>query len=228
MRNLGVVNGDFSIPRSQDITNDRIKYSEPVKCGTTSIVAGNIIVGTEGTYKHLKLGTAFDVTYPILYANSAISALGTGNDNYVIIPMKITTTQSITFATHKPVYIKGTLNGTTFTPISTAPITQTIPTSADGYQYILLGYAYDAMSLYLSAEHPIYTYKNNVFGQISSSSVSADKLTTTLGVSGGGTGYTSITDTNYTTMRYRGSVLVNDVATAESLLVNGSVAWIYK
>lgn len=53
-------------------------------------------------------------------------------------------------------------------------------------------------------------------------------VTGTLGVGNGGTGYTSITDTNYTTMRYRGSVLVANETTADSLLVNGAVAWIYE
>lgn len=100
-----------------------MRYQQAIKCGTTAIVAGNIIVGINGVYQHLKSGAAFDITYPILYANSAMAASATGNANYLVYPFTITTTQSLTLTAYKPVYIKGTLNGTTFTPVSTTPLT---------------------------------------------------------------------------------------------------------
>ena len=115
---------------------DRVRYQQNVKCGTTAIVAGNIIVGNNGVYQHLKSGSAFDVTYPILYADTAISASGTSTSNYLVRALTITTTQSITLTAYKPVFIKGSLSGTTFTPVSTTPLTQTVPTTADGYEYI--------------------------------------------------------------------------------------------
>ena len=129
-------------------------------------MAGNIIVAganNAGTYTHLKLGNAFDTSYPILYAGSAISANSTGTNNYLIIPMGLTTTQSGTYTAYKSVYIKGTLSGTTFTPVSTAPLTQTIPTSADGYHYILLGTMYSTTEMYLLGEHPIFMYYKDGF-----------------------------------------------------------------
>ena len=142
---------------------DRIRYSGTIKCSTTAIVANNIIVGSNGVYQHLKLGSAFDITYPILIAASAIAASATGNNNYKALAMTVTTTQSITLTAYKPVYIKGTLSGTTFTPVSTTPLTQTVPTTADGYQYILVGLAYSTTGMYLLAENPIYEYKNGIF-----------------------------------------------------------------
>lgn len=149
--------------------------SNAIKCGTTAIVAGNIIVAnSDGLYKHLKLGTAFDITYPILYAAKAIAASATSNDVYREINFTVTTTQSITLTAQKPVYIKGTLSGTTFTPVSTTPLTQTIPTTNDGYQYIYLGYGYSTTAVRLQVDHPIYAYKNGKFGLIANDASSVN------------------------------------------------------
>lgn len=184
----------------------RIRYQQPIKCGTTAITAGNIIVGASGVYTHLKAGTAFDVTYPILYAASDIAASATnGTNNYLVVPFTVTTTQSITLTAYKPVFIKGSLSGTTFTPFSTAPLTQTVPTSADGYEYILLGVAYNTTAVYLLADHPIFAYKGGAFGQISSKgitdlSVSGQTITYTRGDGSTGTIKTQDTDTKVTSV----------------------------
>lgn len=148
-------------------TYDRIRYSVVIKA-QSAIVANNIIVGTSSGYKHLKVGTAFDISYPILFADSAISANATGNNNYIAVPVTISTTQSLTMTAYKPVYIKGKLSGTTFTPVSATPLTQTVPTSEDGYQYILLGTANSSTQLYMSSEHPIYQFVAGKFQQIDS------------------------------------------------------------
>lgn len=153
-------------PYSDQNIYDRTRYQQPIKAGSVAIAAGNIIVAganNVGTYTHLKRGQAFDTTYPILYAGSAISANSTGTDNYLIVPMGISTTQSGSYTAYKAVYIKGTLSGTTFTPISTTPLTQTIPTSADNYHYILLGTMYSTTEMYLLGEHPIFAYYNGGF-----------------------------------------------------------------
>lgn len=159
-------------------TYDRTRYSQVIKAGTTAIVAGNIIVAKDGLYTHLKLGNAFDVSYPILYAQSAISASSTGSNNYLTIPFDISTTQSITFTAYKPVYIKGKLSGTIFTPVSTAPLTQTVPTTNDGYQYILLGTAYSTSSMYLLSEHPIFQYFDGGFKTVEQIATEAAKTAT--------------------------------------------------
>lgn len=148
---------------SDNDTYDRTKYLKNIKCGSTAIVGGNIIVGKDGLYSHLKLGNAFDITYPILYASSGIAASGTGTNNFLALPFTLTTTQSITLTAFKPVFIKGSLSGTIFTPVSTTPLTQTVPTSADGYEYILLGMAFSTTGVYLTIDHPIYEYYNGSF-----------------------------------------------------------------
>lgn len=160
-------------------TYDRTKYNRAIKCGTTAIAAYNIIVGSGGLYTHLKSGAAFDITYPILYAGSSIAASATGTNNYLTIPFTVTTTQSITLTAYKPVYIKGKLSGTTFTPVSTTPLTQTVPTSADGYDYILLGSATSSTTeIYLMPEHPMFTFYDDSFKsfeQIAAEAVSIAK-----------------------------------------------------
>ena len=147
-------------------TYDRNRYTGTIKCGTTAIVAGNIIVGKDGVYHHLKDGTVFDITYPILYAASNISANGTSDNNYDILYIGITTTQSITLTAYQPVYIKGTLSGVMFTPYQAACLTQTVSTSNDGYVYIYLGTAINASAIYLQERHPIYAFKYNRFAPL--------------------------------------------------------------
>lgn len=164
-------------------TYDRIKYSSSIKCGSTNIESGLIIVGNNGTYEHLKLGKAFDVTYPILYAGSSITKNNSGTNNYLAIPFKVTPTQNMTLTLYKSVYIKGKLNGSTgegplFTPVSTTPLTQHVPTSNDGYQYILLGTAYSATGIYLLNEHPIFQYFDGAFKSVEQIAVEASKVAT--------------------------------------------------
>lgn len=149
-------------------TYDRTYLSNTgYKAGSSAIVAANIIVaGSDGLYHHLKSGAAFDITMPILYASSACNANATNNGGYLIIPFTVTTTQSITLTANLPVYIKGQLSGTTFTPVSTTPLTQTEPTTADGYEYMLLGKANTTTMMYLLPEHPIFAYRDGRFGLV--------------------------------------------------------------
>ena len=148
-------------------TYDRIRHNAYIKCNaSTAIATGDLIVAKDGLYYPLKSGTAFDITQPILYSGVNIAVNATQTWTYIAISANATVTQSITLTTYKPVYIKGKLSGTLFTPISTTPLTQTIPTSDDGYQYILLGSAYSTTHFYLLPHHPIFEYKNGSFGLI--------------------------------------------------------------
>lgn len=158
-------------------TYDRIKYNGAVKA-YSAITTSNIIVGTSSGFFHLKTGKAFDITYPILYAASIISSGSTGTNNYTVIPFTVTSTQSLTLTAYKSVYIKGKLSGTTFTPVSTTPLTQTIPTSDDGYHYMLLGTAYSTTAMYLLGDHPIFQYYNGAFKSTAEIAVDAAKVAT--------------------------------------------------
>ena len=141
-------------------STNTLRYQAAIKA-QSAIVAGNIIVAdADGDYFHLKTGAAFDIRYPILYAGSAISAGSTGTNNFVHYPFAIATTQAASTAAtswgaalvaYKPVYIRGTLNGTTFTPISTTPLTQNIVYDANNpfMLYWEIGVMYSTANIYL-------------------------------------------------------------------------------
>ncbi len=160
-------------------TVNRTQYNAAVKSSSSvAITSGNIIVGSNGEYHHLKSGAPFDITMPILYAGSNIAAAGTGTNNYISINFNVTTTQNITLTACKPVYIKGILRGSTFTLVSNAPLTQTVPTTNDGYHYLLLGNASTTTYMYLLPEHPIFQYFDGGFKSVNQIATEAAKTAT--------------------------------------------------
>lgn len=164
-------------------TYDRLRYTGGIVLAKSAIVAGNLIVSDGTGYSHLKTGTAFDIRYPVLYAGSAISANATGTNNYLSINATVTTTQSLTMTVRKILYMKGKLSGTTFTPVSTAPLTQTEPTSDDGYDYMLIGMSYSATAFCLFPSHPIYHFHD---GKLTPIELIKDDSDTTYSLSGSG------------------------------------------
>lgn len=175
-----------------------VLYGAAIKA-ESAIVAGNVIVaGTSGHYHHLKLGTPFDITYPILYASKAIAANANSNsDTYISYMFNLDTTQAVTLTTQLPVFIKGQLDGTVFTPVSTTPCTQTIPTTEDGYEYIYLGQAYAANNIVLSYVHPIFAYRNGKWTEVAGDASSVNGFTVAKDVPSDA----KFTDTNYHTPR---------------------------
>lgn len=166
--------------------------SNAVRCGSTAIAAANVIVGdSEGLYKHLKTGTAFDIRFPILYAYSAAGANALVTNIYLSYPFAVATTQAITLTQAAPVYIKGSLSGSTFTPISTTPLTQTLPSTEDGYEYIRLGYAYSTTALWLEPVHPIFAYRNGVLREVGGDADSVEGKTVRNNTTKGSIGWTS-------------------------------------
>ena len=107
-----------------------------------------------------------------MYAGGKITSGSSTTSMYLTVAFSIATTQSMTLTPYLPIYIKGNLSGTTFTPVSTTPLTQTVPTSADGYEYILLGLAYNSTSARLIHTHPIYAFIGGSFGPISGNAIS--------------------------------------------------------
>ena len=67
-----------------------------------------------------------------------------------------------TLTAHKDVYVKAVLQSATTATLCTDgnPITQTLPSTDDGYIYILLGRAYSGYQMAFVFFHPIYYYKN--------------------------------------------------------------------
>ncbi len=77
----------------------------------------------------------------------------------------------ITAARGDCIYIKGTLSGTKFTPISTTPIVTTsagMTASDDGYCYYYIGTAYSTTNYtFDTTARAIFTYKNGKWVQVS-------------------------------------------------------------
>lgn len=149
------------------------------------ISAGKIIVGTDTGYFPLIPGAIFDLRYPIMYAGSNIEAGESGSDNYVFnYSIDLSYTQEVNLDIHKPVYIKGSLLGHMFTAASTDPLTQTVPTTNDGYLYIHLGRAYNADYITLDVDHKMFKFTHGQFQEYVSDANLQGKFVVSLPVTG--------------------------------------------
>ena len=142
------------INRNQDTTTnyyDRINYKASVTA-VGAIAAGKLGVFNSAGKLMLLSTTAFDVTKPILYVGTAFSLAST--------------VSGFSGTAGATVYIKGTLNGSMFTPAA-GVLTTTVPTTVDGYTYILLGLMSTTVNAVLAPEHPMFRYYNGGFKAIS-------------------------------------------------------------
>ena len=160
------------INRNQDTTTnyyDRINYKASVTA-VGAIAAGKLGV-FNSTGKLMPLSTtAFDVTKPILYVGTAYktSAL-TQTNNYISWGTAFslaTTVSGFSGTAGATVYIKGTLSGSMFTPAA-GVLTTAVPSTEDGYTYILLGLMSTTVNAVLAPEHPMFRYYNGGFKAIS-------------------------------------------------------------
>lgn len=78
---------------------------------------------------------------------------------------------------------------------------------------------------WLAANKPIRVTYNGTFWIADLPKLAAADVSGTMTVSNGGTGYNTITDTTYTTARYRASALVNAETNPST---NGVINWIYE
>ena len=152
-------------------TFDKTKYAAEIKA-SSAISAGTLIVGNSSGYHPLNDGTDFDISYPVLFANSAIEKYATGTDNYTVIAFNVNATQEVTLSPYMAVYLQGVLDGSRFKPVSKKPLVQTVPTTMDGYYYMLIGIAYASDTIMLQAEHPIY---RNLGGKFQKMGATADE-----------------------------------------------------
>ena len=126
----------------------------------------NVNNGASNTSKTMLTSVEFDPADEIFYysstttvaADGAINAGSLYNSAQAVdlrYSFNITTS---TLTSHKDVYLKVTLNGTTgkCTLASDSPLTQTLPASDDGYMYMLLGRAYSGYQISLYKDHPLY------------------------------------------------------------------------
>ena len=166
------------ITRNQDTTTnyyDRINYKASVT-SVGAIAAGRIGVFNSAGKLILLSTAAFDVTKPILYVGTAYTTSKlTQTNNYISwgTPFSLASTVSgFSGTAGAAVYIKGTLNGSMFTPAA-GVLTTTVPATEDGYTYILLGLMSTTVNAVLAPEHPMFRYYNGGFKTISQISYEA-------------------------------------------------------
>ena len=160
------------INRNQDTTTnyyDRINYKASVTA-VGAIAAGKLGVFNSAGKLIALSTTAFDVTKPILYVGTAYkSSALTQTNNYISWGTAFslaTTVSGFSGTAGATVYIKGTLNGSMFTPAA-GVLTTNVPTTEDGYTYILLGLMSTTVNAVLAPEHPMFRYYNGAFKAIS-------------------------------------------------------------
>lgn len=147
-------------------TNDGQYYVRPNKVkAQTAVTSKHVIGGTASGYNNVDAGTAFDIQYDVLWAGSNITAGSADTNNYICnyaVNIQNSSNSNISFTSYKNVYIKGTISGTTFTPISGGnPYVQDITATEDGYVYYYIGRSYSSTAMsFNSTGHCIYIYKN--------------------------------------------------------------------
>ena len=142
---------------------ERLKISNYVKA-QSAVTAGEIMVGTSSGYNPIAEGRTFDISYPILYANAAITANGTTTGAFLRMP-GVNLTNNIggwTGTAYSMVYlVLSSIVGTTATICSDPDVeflTTTKPTTANGLYYIPLGIMYTTTQCFFCPSNDIYTY----------------------------------------------------------------------
>lgn len=153
-----------------DDTYNRIKLSDSIVKPAEAIAANRIIVGTDDGYIAADNGVSFNIRYPILYTDKALSS-GWSDSAYSLIEDRIISSQSLntTVSTSdlqkpKPLYLVGVLDGDIFTIDNVSPLTTTVPTEKDNKVYIEIGYTiYSTTKFVFSCSNKMFTYKNGAF-----------------------------------------------------------------
>lgn len=163
---------------------DRMYWNNAITAGVAIYDYKIIMQGTDGKFYPLTLETGTGTTKtvlttelrigsPILYYNTTtdVALNGSLSNVYSEFPLaNMTYTFNVaTWTSQQPVYLKGTvlgngnfkLDNTTVTSFAT----QTLPTTDDGFVYILLGQMYSTTAMRLFQYHPIYQYKDGAIRQ---------------------------------------------------------------
>lgn len=167
-------------------TYDRILYNRAI-VAKSAITAGYMIVSDNtDKFYHMLPNVSFDIDKPLLYAASSIVSAATGSNNYTVYPSSISIrtngNSSMSLTAYKSIYIKGILNGLTFTP--TDPNLYTDTPVDDGSIYMIIGQLYDTYRFTLYGQHELYTFSNGVFKSFSQIAYEAQNKIDNLKVGG--------------------------------------------
>jgi hypothetical protein len=134
-------------------------------------MAANTTSNSTATSKTLST-LAFDPFQPIFYYGSTtdVAAAATPDATYLYeqrydVDLRYAFNAGKTLTANKAVYIKCSPQADGTVKFSgNACITQTLPSTADGYVYLYLGKSYSTYQIVLDIYHPIYEYKNGRLG----------------------------------------------------------------
>lgn len=153
-----------SIPNTNTNNYDRRLHNSAIKAAA-AVTKAHLIAGTAAGYKNLAASLAFDLAYPILYASAAISANATAKTAYEAYPdVNFSTTGAIESGTAaKILWLKGTVEGNTFTIAASNWLTTIVPAEEDGMYYIPLGVMSSATAGYFATSNRLYAYLDGAF-----------------------------------------------------------------
>lgn len=126
----------------------------------------NNVSNTTGTSKAMLTEVEFDPFMPIYYYGTTTTVnadanIGAGSTywHYSGIDLRYTLNCGTTLTAHRPIYLVVTPTTNCKCKIaSTTPWAQTLPSTADGNWYILLGRTYSTYQFTLYADHPVFEY----------------------------------------------------------------------
>lgn len=153
--------------------------------------------------------TSFNPTLPIYYyaTTTTVNTGASPSASYMYIKYQGCdlrygfNVSSSQFTAKLPVYLQLSLQTDGQVKLSgNNCLTQTLPSTSDGYLYLLLGYAYSAYQIELNQDHPIYWYKDGAIRPYSYEAISSVKVNNTaLTPSGGAVNITVPTQTSQLT-----------------------------
>ena len=158
-----------SIPNSNNY--DRRLHNSAIKAAA-AVTAAHLIAGKADGYKMLAASLAFDLAYPILYASAAISANATAKSAYEALPdVNFSTTGTIqSGAANKILWLKGTVEGNTFTIAEGNWLTTVVPVEDDGMYYIPLGVMSSTTTGYFASSDRLYAFVDGAFQPLDNAS----------------------------------------------------------
>lgn len=171
--------GWFAQANYDSNTYDRTAWWNNITAGAPIYDYKLLMQGADGKFYPLTLETGtgttktistqeFLINAPILFYNSTtdIALNGVTSNVYTEIPTTALnyTANQASWVSQKPIYLKGTVNAngnfvldnTSYTSF----MTQDLPTTEDGFVYIMLGYMYATTGLRLMNYHPMYEFRN--------------------------------------------------------------------
>lgn len=208
-----------------------------------NILPINTVNGSTATTKTLTT-ESFNPFAPIYYYASTtdITAGGDVGANTLyyqyLADLRYSFNTGTTLTARKAVYLVATLGTGCSATLAPNPISQTLPSTADGYIYIYLGQSYDTYRIELSNRHPVYRYVNGAIRTITADAVTVNGLTvesavpsgakftdtvTTVTTNGSGNAITSISASNGAITATKGDTFLTSIGskTTASLTVNG-------